>query len=154
MVMALLFGYTGAVEASAGMGWIEEQPYIPADLFGGLALIIIAATYLYSLPELLAGKAEGMSYVIGGTLLALVFGGLYASLIATTWFGENIVAPLEPVEEEEPLEEAAVADAEGIGEKKRGRKTPPGPPWMTHGQNWPSPSSRSPASYPSQTKTR
>jgi len=50
---------------------------IPADLFGGFALLVIGAVYLTGVSDLFSGKMEGVSFVLVGSILTGVFGILY-----------------------------------------------------------------------------
>jgi hypothetical protein len=68
-VICLLIGF---VEIFGG--WGET---IPSDLFGGFALVVMAATYLNGVKGVFRGRHEGPSFLIGGLFLTAVFGVLY-----------------------------------------------------------------------------
>ncbi len=71
--IALGIGYilSGVIEVFGGAGMV------PGDIFGGLALFVIAATYITGVPGLLNGEHGGLSFLMGGLLLSAVFGVLY-----------------------------------------------------------------------------
>lgn len=62
----------GVVEILGGLG-----ESIPADLFGGFVLVVMAATYLGGVKGAFQGRHEGLSFVMGGLFLTAVFGVLY-----------------------------------------------------------------------------
>jgi hypothetical protein len=62
----------GLVEIFGGLGEM-----IPGDLFGGFALVVIAATYLSGVKGTFHGRHEGLSFLMGGLFLTAVFGVLY-----------------------------------------------------------------------------
>jgi hypothetical protein len=62
----------GLVEILGGSG-----ETIPGDLFGGFVLVVMAATYLVGVKGTLRGRHEGLSFLIGGLFLTMVFGVLY-----------------------------------------------------------------------------
>lgn len=62
----------GLVEILGGSGEM-----IPGDLFGGFVLVVMAATYLGGVKGVSHGKHEGLSFLIGGLFLTMVFGVLY-----------------------------------------------------------------------------
>lgn len=69
----------GAISLAVGLleisgGWGEA---IPGDLFGGLAPTVTAAAYLLGVKGTIAGRYEGLSFVVGGLFLTAVFGVLY-----------------------------------------------------------------------------
>jgi len=59
-----------------GSGWTDAM-FIPADLVGGLILILIGTVFLYGFRELNAGLDGGVAYIYVGLMLALVFTTLY-----------------------------------------------------------------------------
>ncbi len=79
LVLGLGYLAVGLLEIIGGHGWV------PGDLFGGLAVLVIGATYLSGVRELLAGKYEGVSFMVGGLLLSAAFGGLYLLLVVAQW---------------------------------------------------------------------
>lgn len=69
----------GAVTLAVGLleifgGWGGA---IPEDPFSGLALMVTAAAYLLGVKGTVAGRYEGLSFVVGGLFLTAVFGVLY-----------------------------------------------------------------------------
>jgi len=62
----------GLVEILGGLG-----ESIPGDLFGGFVLVVMAATYLNGVKGVIHGRHEGLSFLIGGLFLTVVFGVLY-----------------------------------------------------------------------------
>ena len=99
-IPALIFGLTGLIEASTGVGLLDEVKGIPADLFGGLSLLVISLIYLKGVISLLKAENEGLSYLFVGALITFAVSGLYISMLSATWFGETIVAEFEPHEGE------------------------------------------------------
>lgn len=85
--------YTGLVGAiTAIIGSLEilfvftgTDSWIPADLFGGFALIVIAAVYLSGIGELLSMREEGLSFALTGMILTMVFGSLYILMAGADW---------------------------------------------------------------------
>ena len=74
--LGLLYLVFGLIEIFGGSG---EQ--VPGDLFGGFALVVIAATYLIGVKGVLRGRHQGLSLLIGGLFLSAVFGVLYLLII-------------------------------------------------------------------------
>ncbi len=72
-IFEILFVFTGS------------ELWIPADLFGGLALLVIAAVYLSGIGELFTKKEEGLSFALTGTILTMVFGILYTLMAGADW---------------------------------------------------------------------
>jgi len=66
----------GLMEISGGYGEM-----IPGDVFGGLVLVVIAATYLNGVKGVCEGGHGGLSFLMGGVFLTMVFGGLYLLII-------------------------------------------------------------------------
>ncbi len=61
---------------------ITEALYIPHDILSGLILILLGTVFIYGFMELCQGIEEGIAYVYVGTLLAMIFAGIY--LLVTT----------------------------------------------------------------------
>ncbi len=77
-VLYLLFGLMEIV----GVGGSGTDPIpIPGDLFGGLAILVVAATYLNGVRGLFRGEHVGLSFLIGALFLSAVFGVLYLLLM-------------------------------------------------------------------------
>ncbi|MCW7071303.1 MAG: hypothetical protein OCU12_03075 [Methanophagales archaeon] len=75
-VLGVLYFAVGVVEVLGGAGEV-----IPGDLFGGLALVVVAATYLNGVKGLFNGEHKGLSFLLGGLFLSAVFGVLYLLLL-------------------------------------------------------------------------
>jgi len=75
-VLGVLYLAIGVIEVFGGAG-----DAIPGDLFGGLALVVIAATFLNGVKRSFDGEHIGLSFIIGGLFLAAVFGILYLLLM-------------------------------------------------------------------------
>lgn len=71
--LALGLGYFAAAIAQA----IGSGQIFPGGLFGIAVLLIISATYLMGVKSLMAGRKEGLSFIMGGLLLSGAVGGLY-----------------------------------------------------------------------------
>jgi len=66
----------------AGMAYIivafmEIIGKINHDIFGGATLLIISGIYFAGIRETLAGSYKGISFVLGGIILSLIFGIMY-----------------------------------------------------------------------------
>ena len=61
---------------------ITEALYIPHDVLSGFILILLGTVFIFGFLELRAGIAEGIAYVYVGSLLAIIFAGIY--LLVTT----------------------------------------------------------------------
>jgi len=75
-VIGVVYLVLGVIEVFGGAGDV-----IPGDLFGGLALVVIAATFLYGIKSTFDGDHKGLSFLIGGLFLSAVFGILYLLLM-------------------------------------------------------------------------
>jgi len=75
-VLGIVYLAIGVIEVFGGAGEI-----IPGDLFGGLALVVIAATFLNGVKGAFNGEHIGLSFLIGGLFLSAVFGMLYLLLM-------------------------------------------------------------------------
>ena len=71
-VLGVISLLVGLAEVLGGWGGI-----IPGDLFGGFVLVVMAATYLGGVKGAFRGRYEGLSFLIGGLFLTMVFGVLY-----------------------------------------------------------------------------
>ena len=76
LVLGIAYLAIGIVEVFGGAGIV-----IPGDLFGGFALVVIAATYLNGVRGVVNGEHRGLSFVLGGLFLSAVFGVLYLLLM-------------------------------------------------------------------------
>lgn len=70
-VLGVVYLVFGVLEVFGGVG------LIPGDFFGGLALVVIAATYLNGVKGVFNGEHKGLSFILGGLFLTTVFGVLY-----------------------------------------------------------------------------
>ncbi|KAF5414409.1 MAG: hypothetical protein C5S38_04920 [Candidatus Methanophagaceae archaeon] len=75
-VIGVAYLVLGVIEVFGGVGDV-----IPGDLFGGLALVVIAVTFLYGIKDTFDGDHKGLSFLIGGFFLSAVFGILYLLLM-------------------------------------------------------------------------
>lgn len=75
-VIGIAYLVLGVIEVFGGAGDV-----IPGDLFGGLALVVIAVTFLYGIKNTFDGDHKGLSFLIGGLFLSAVFGILYLLLM-------------------------------------------------------------------------
>ena len=83
---ALIGGMTAIIGALEVIFLLTgTDSWIPADLFGGLALLVIAAVYLSGIGELLSKREEGLSFALTGTILTMVFGSLYTLIMGTDY---------------------------------------------------------------------
>jgi len=51
--------------------------YISHDIFGGIALIVIATIYFAGIKETLKKSYRGYSFILGGIILSLIFGVMH-----------------------------------------------------------------------------
>jgi len=83
---ALIGGITGIVGVFEVLFvFTGTDSWVPADLFGGVALLVIAAVYLTGIGELRSGREEGLSFALTGTILTMVFGSLYILIMGANW---------------------------------------------------------------------
>jgi len=85
-VLGLIYLTFGLVEILAGLGFVEV-PLVPADVFGGIMLVIIAAVFLAGISEQWKGNREGLSFFVVGILLAAIFFGLYVLIMVANGLG-------------------------------------------------------------------
>lgn len=78
-MVAIYSSALGVISLAVGLveilGGSEEA--IPGDIFGGFVLVVMAATYLSGVKGTLQGRHDGLSFLIGGLFLTMVFGVLY-----------------------------------------------------------------------------
>ena len=60
---------------------------VPADVFGGVMLIIIGVVYLTGVKLQAKGEREGLSFLFVGILLALIFFGVYMAIMLANGVG-------------------------------------------------------------------
>jgi len=76
LALGIAYLVIGMVEVFGGAGTV-----VPGDLFGGFALVVIAATYFNGVRGVVNGDHRGLSFVVGGLFLTAVFGFLYLLLM-------------------------------------------------------------------------
>jgi len=76
-VICVVYLVIGVIEIFGGAGDI-----IPGDLFGGIALVVIGATFLNGIKNTFDGDHKGLSFLIGGLFLSAVFGIVYLLLMS------------------------------------------------------------------------
>lgn len=126
--VTLIFGATGLLETAAGLGLADGILNVPADIFGGLSLLVVAAVYAKGLAPLLSGKTDGYAYLFVGALLSFAISGLYWAMFSATWFGENVVSGFEPAANEalqEAPEPEETAQASGEQAEEEEAQDPP-----------------------------
>lgn len=83
LVLGVLYAVIGMLEVLLVLfdGWVETANAtaitIPADVFGGVALIVIGTVYLFGVGSLWNKQQDGMSFALVGGMLSAVFGVLY-----------------------------------------------------------------------------
>jgi hypothetical protein len=60
---------------------------IPPDVFGGIMLMIIGAVYFTGVKQQTEGKREGLSFLLVGSLLAVIFFGVYLAIMLANGVG-------------------------------------------------------------------
>ena len=74
-----------------GLGFdFMDTLMIPADVFGGLVLLVIGSIFIYGFKEMNAGINEGVAFVYFGILMSLVFVAIYLAIMgadALSWYG-------------------------------------------------------------------
>lgn len=58
---------------------------VPGDVFGGLALVVISAVYLYGIRGLWSAEYGGLSFIIVGLMLSAIYGILYLLLMGADY---------------------------------------------------------------------
>jgi hypothetical protein len=94
LILGAIYFILGILEVVEGFGpffGVTEGPvlgaeHIPADLFGGLATIVIGAVYFGAAP-LWKAKYESLSFLLVGVLISTVFGALYLLILGANGFG-------------------------------------------------------------------
>lgn len=77
LVLGALYVIIGALEVLFDPILFGIESAIPADLFGGLALLVIGGVYLYGVRDLWNNRREGISFLIGGVVLSAIFGIIF-----------------------------------------------------------------------------
>lgn len=94
LILGIIYFILGILEVVEGFGpffGVTEGPvlgveWLPADMFGGLATIVIGAVYFGATP-LWKAKYESLSFLLVGVLLSTVFGALYLLIWGANGFG-------------------------------------------------------------------
>ena len=58
------------------LGYIAKQ-----DIFGGLSLIVISTTFFAGIKEIWNGDYKGLSFTLGASILASIFGIMYLLIL-------------------------------------------------------------------------
>ncbi|ADE37318.1 hypothetical protein [Methanohalophilus mahii] len=81
LLWGILYMVTGLVQVFKGVGILPSSflssSMLPAELAGGLVLVVIGAVFLVATFEFSNNSFEGSAYTYVGILLCLVFGALY-----------------------------------------------------------------------------
>lgn len=101
VILGVMYFALGLLEFIGGLGGLlglgEDVllgfEWIPVDLYGGFATLVIGAAYLGSVP-LWNGKYESLSYLLAGALLSAVYGILYILLLGANGFGAYLAGEL------------------------------------------------------------
>jgi len=99
-VIGVLYAVFGCLEILVGWGEligtgvtlippleVAGVNIVPPDVFGGVMLIIIGAVYLTGLKQQARGEREGVSFLLVGSLLALIFFGVYMAIMLANGVG-------------------------------------------------------------------
>ncbi|WP_456475789.1 hypothetical protein [Candidatus Pyrohabitans sp.] len=78
-----LFATFGTLEILNGLGWLEVS-WVPGDIFGGMALLVIAAVFFRGVNSIKEGQPEGLSFLFVGAMLAVIFGALYGLVLGAS----------------------------------------------------------------------
>jgi len=76
-ILGLLYLIVGPIEVAGGI----EKYNIPGDFWTGLALLVVAANYLYAVGGLWRGDLKGASFLLTGFILSTVFGLIFILLM-------------------------------------------------------------------------
>ena len=100
LVIGTLYAIFGVLEILVGWGDLigTGDPLIPplelagvnvvpADVFGGVMLIIIGVVYLTGIKLQTKGEREGLSFLFVGSLLALIFFAVYLAIMISNGIG-------------------------------------------------------------------
>jgi hypothetical protein len=82
LILGMLYAATGILEVLVlllDIGWIRNL--IPADVFGGMALLVIGTVYLFGVRNLQDGGVEGLAFALVGGMLSGIFGILYLMMM-------------------------------------------------------------------------
>lgn len=91
-LLGIMYATFGLLEIIIWAG-VTTIAYVPADIFGGIMLLIIASVYLAGVSQQLRGNREGLSFLAVGSLLSAVFFGVYVTIVAANGLG-YVLQPL------------------------------------------------------------
>ena len=74
--IGLVYIFFGLLEIINGLG-ISSFYTIPSDIIGGLMLIFIGLIFLRGLGELSQAKVSGISYLLVGVMMTIIYSGLF-----------------------------------------------------------------------------
>ena len=94
-ILGFLYLTIGPLEVAGGI----EKYNIPADFWTGLALLVVAANYLYAVKGLWRGEFKGISFLFTGFILSTVFGFIFILLMGA----DGLLYLLGEVEEFSPI---------------------------------------------------
>jgi hypothetical protein len=100
VVVGIAYLFFGLMQVLSSIGVMPEISIFPADLMGGLLLIVISFVFLFGARELSFGEQEGVSYVYVGIVLSLIMMGIYVFIV----LGNLLSAALVPILEDGPFE--------------------------------------------------
>jgi hypothetical protein len=89
-ILEILIGwgdFVGAESALISPLEVAGITVVPSDLFGGIMLIIVGAVYLTGVKQQAKGEREGLSFLFVGSLLALIFFGVYMVIMLANGVG-------------------------------------------------------------------
>jgi len=82
LILGMLYAAIGMLEVLVvllDIGWLKNL--IPADVFGGMALLVIGTVYLSGVGSLRNNRVEGVSFALVGGMLSGVIGMLYLMMM-------------------------------------------------------------------------
>lgn len=82
-IYALVLGVGYGAQALAET--IGGRESFPGGILSIAVLLVISATYLMGAKSLVAGRREGLSFLMGGLLLSGAVGGLYLLMTGADW---------------------------------------------------------------------
>lgn len=82
-IYALVLGVGYGAQALAET--IGGQESFPGGILSIAVLLVISATYLMGAKSLVAGRREGLSFLMGGLFLSGAVGGLYLLMTGADW---------------------------------------------------------------------
>ena len=82
-IYALVLGVGYGAQALAET--IGSRESFPGGILSIAVLLVISATYLMGAKSLVAGRREGLSFLMGGLFLSGAVGGLYLLMTGADW---------------------------------------------------------------------